>query len=81
MLPLLTGIAVGAGAVVAINNRKELKEKISSGASSVKETAVKAKDTVVEKAKVVKKTVGEKADCLTSKKDTNTKEVEQKDEK
>ncbi len=40
MLPLLAGIAVGAGAVVAVNNRKELKEKISSSAKALKETVV-----------------------------------------
>lgn len=70
MLPLLAGIAVGAGAVVAVNNHKELKEKITTGAKTVKDTAVKAKDTVVEK-----------VDCLTSKKDTkDTETIEDKDD-
>ena len=55
MLPLLAGIAVGAGAVIAYNNKEELKAKIVSGASGIKETTTKAKDVVVEKAKSVKK--------------------------
>ncbi len=69
MLPLLAGIAIGAGAVVAINNREELKEKIANGAKVVQETASKAKDSVVEKAKSV-----------TSKKETSIKTTKQKDE-
>ncbi len=62
MLPLLAGIAVGAGAVVAVNNNKKLKEKISSGAKTV---AQKAKDT--------KEAVSKKVDCLTSKEEKNDK--------
>ena len=81
MLPLLAGIAVGAGAVIAYNNKEELKAKIVSGVSGVKETTTKAKDVVVKKAKSVKKTVSEKVDCLTSKKDDDKliKKVEQED--
>lgn len=74
MLPLLAGIAVGAGAVVAINNHKELKEKFTSGAKVVQDTAIKTKDVVVEKAKAVKKTVEKKVDCLTSQKETKVVE-------
>ena len=51
MLPLLAGIVVGAGAVIAYNNKEELKAKIADGASTVKEKATKAKDTVAKKVK------------------------------
>lgn len=38
-LPLLAGIAVGSLAVVAFNNKEEIKEKLSIGAKKVKKGA------------------------------------------
>ena len=81
MLPLLAGIAVGAGAIVAINNREELKEKITSGAKTAKGSVVEAKKTVVEKVKDVKKTIDEKVECLSSTKETKSKKKEEANDK
>ena len=49
MLPLILGIAAGAGAVVAVNNRKEIKEKVAEGAEKVKDAASSLKENVSKK--------------------------------
>ena len=49
MLPFIAGIAVGVVAVVGINNRKEIKEKVIVGATKVKEKATDVKECVVTK--------------------------------
>ena len=54
MLPLIAGIAIGAAAVVAVNNRKEIKKKVAQGATIVKEKADDLKNCVVEKVEKVK---------------------------
>ena len=54
MLPFIAGIAAGAVAVVAINNRKEIKEKVIEGATKVKEKASDVKNTVVTKVEKLK---------------------------
>ena len=65
MIPLLAGVATGALAVVAYNNKKEIKNKMLEGASKAKEVAID-----------VKESVKEKVDCLTStKEDKVTKKV------
>lgn len=56
-LPLLAGIAVGSLAVIAFNNRGEIKEKLSEGAQKAKEVA----EAGYEKAKEVTSDVTEKA--------------------
>jgi len=55
MLPLLAGIVVGAGAVIAYNNKEKLKAKIVDGASAVKEKATKVKDIVAKRANETEK--------------------------
>ena len=54
MLPFIAGLAAGAIAVVAINNRKEIKEKVIEGANKAKETACDVKNTVVNKVEKLK---------------------------
>jgi len=54
MLPFIAGIAAGAVAVVAVNNKKEIKEKVITSAKKVKEKACEAKDTIKEKVKNLK---------------------------
>ncbi len=54
MLPFIAGIAVGVVAVVGINNRKEIKEKVIVGATKVKEKASDVKNTVVTKVEKLK---------------------------
>jgi len=54
MLPLIAGIVVGAVAVVAVNNRKEIKEKVIVGATKVKEKASDVKECVVTKVEKLK---------------------------
>ena len=54
MLPFIAGIAVGVVAVIGINNRKEIKEKVIEGASKVQEKAVDVKNTVVTKVEKLK---------------------------
>lgn len=49
MLPFILGIAAGAAAVVAINNRKEIKERVVEGAEKVKETAKDIKESIGKK--------------------------------
>lgn len=69
MLPLIAGIVVGAVAVVAVNNRKEIKEKVIEGASIVKDKAIDVQKTVTTKVENLKtKKVTTKA------KDTQTEE-------
>lgn len=67
MLPFIAGIAAGAIAVVAINNRKEIKEKAIIGAGKVKETALVGASKVQEKASDVKNCVVNKVERLKSK--------------
>jgi len=69
MLPFIAGIAAGAVAVVAINNRKEIKEKAIIGASKVKEQAIVGATKVQEKASNVKDCVVSKVEKLTTKED------------
>jgi hypothetical protein len=47
MLPFIAGIAVGVVAVIGINNRKEIKEKVIVGANKVQEKANDVKNCVV----------------------------------
>jgi len=54
MLPFIAGIAAGAVAVVAINNRKEIKEKVVEGATKVKEKASDVKNSVTTKVEKLK---------------------------
>lgn len=54
MLPFIAGIAVGVIAVVGINNRKEIKEKVIEGATKVQEKAVDVKNTVTSKVEKLK---------------------------
>jgi len=54
MLPFIAGIAAGAVAVVAINNRKEIKEKVIVGATKVKEKASDVKNSVTTKVENLK---------------------------
>ena len=54
MLPFIAGLAAGAVAVVAINNRKEIKEKVIEGATKVKDKASDVKNTVVTKVEKLK---------------------------
>jgi len=54
MLPFIAGIAVGVVAVIGINNRKEIKEKVLDGATKVKEKATDVKNTVVTKVEKLK---------------------------
>ncbi len=49
MLPFIAGIAAGALAVVAVNNKKEIKEKVVQGATKVKEKATDVKKTITNK--------------------------------
>lgn len=54
MLPFIAGLAAGAVAVVAINNRKQIKEKVIQGATKVQEKAGDVKNCVVEKVENLK---------------------------
>jgi len=54
MLPFIAGIAVGVVAVVGINNRKEIKEKVIVGATKVKEKASDVKNSVTTKVENLK---------------------------
>lgn len=65
MLPFIAGAILGVGAVVAVNNNKKIKEKVVSGANSVKQTAIKAKEKVQEK-----------VDCITKKDDKDKEKIE-----
>ena len=67
-LPLIAGIAVGSLAVIAFNNKDEIKEKLSVGAKKTKEGA----EVAYEKTKEVAKSAKEKLSC---KKSEETKEV------
>ena len=66
-LPLLVGIAVGSLAVVAFNNKKEIKDKVVSCTSKVKDVAKTSFDKTKEFAKESKESVKEKLDCIKSK--------------
>jgi len=54
MLPFIAGLAAGAVAVVAINNRKEIKEKVIEGATKVQEKASDVKNSVATKIEKLK---------------------------
>ena len=54
MLPFIVGAIAGAGAVVAIKNRKEIKEKVVVGATKVKDKACEVKQSVVDKVETLK---------------------------
>jgi len=54
MLPLIAGIVVGAVAVVAVNNRKEIKEKVIEGATIAKAKAIDVQKTVTTKVENLK---------------------------
>ena len=49
MLPFLAGLVAGVAGVVAIQNRKEIKEKMIEGASKVQEVAKDVTDKVINK--------------------------------
>lgn len=66
-LPLLAGIAVGSLAVLAFNNKKEIKEKVTSCATKAKEIAKTSIDKTKEFAKESKESVQEKLDCIKDK--------------
>jgi len=53
-LPLLAGMAVGSLAVLAFNNKKEIKEKVTSYATQAKEFAKESKESVQEKLDCIK---------------------------
>jgi len=58
-LPLIAGIAVGSLAVIAFNNKDEIKEKLSVGAKKAKEGA----EIAYEKAKEGAKSAKERLAC------------------
>ena len=76
-LPLLAGVALGSLAVLAFNNKKEIKEKISTYSSKAKEVAKTSFDKTKEFAEDSKESVKEKLDCIKSK---EKKEIETKEE-
>ncbi len=67
MLPFIVGIAAGATAVVAFNNRKEISAKVSEGAGKAKKAAESGYQKTKALAEEVKESVGKKVDCLGSK--------------
>jgi len=58
-LPLIAGIAVGSLAVIAYNNKDEIKEKLSVGVKKAKEGA----EIAYEKAKEGAKSAKERLTC------------------
>lgn len=66
-LPLLTGIAIGSLAVIAFNNKKEIKERVVSCASKAKDLAKTSFKKSKEYAKDAKDSVIEKIDSMKSK--------------
>jgi len=66
MLPFIFGIAAGAGAVVAVNNRKEIKEKVAEGAGKAKEIAAEGAEKVKDAASDLKESVSKKYNEYTS---------------
>ncbi len=66
-LPLLAGIALGSLAVIAFNNRKEIKDKVTSCASEVQEVAQKGIEKTKEFAKESTQNVQEKLGCTKDK--------------
>jgi len=75
-LPLLAGIAVGSLAVVAFNNKDELKEKVDLSAQKAKELAKTGAQKTKEVAKSVKKSAQKKMGC---KEEENTQSKENED--
>ncbi|MEA2099258.1 MAG: hypothetical protein U9P72_03925 [Campylobacterota bacterium] len=61
MLPFIIGAALGATAVVAVNNNEKIKDKIVGGANTLKdsitENTSKAKEKLCETKASVKKTI------------------------
>lgn len=78
MLPFIAGLAVGAGAVVAYNNNKEIREGIQSGANKAKEYAEAGYEKTKEIACDVKETVSSKIDSLKSSKEECADKCEDK---
>jgi hypothetical protein len=62
-LPFIAGAALGSLAVVAFNNKKEIKERVEASASKVKEFAKKSFKTTSEFAKETKDSVQDKIGC------------------
>jgi len=79
MLPFIAGAVIGAGTVVAVQNRKSLRERFSKGISQVKETlsnsASKVKDTVEDASSDMKKKVHDMTAEAKATKKTIAKEV------
>lgn len=75
-LPLLAGIAVGSLAVVLFNNKKEIKEKVTSCASKAKEVAQESFDRTKEFAQDSKKNVQDTLECIKEKKEIKSNEDE-----
>jgi hypothetical protein len=73
-LPLLAGIAVGSLAVMAFNNKDELKEKVGSSAQKAKELAQTGAQKTKEVAKSVKE--GARKKLGSQQEDTQLKEDE-----
>ena len=67
MLPFILGIAAGAGAVVAVNNRKEIKDSVIEGASKAKVIAAEGAEKVKDVAADIKESVTQKYDAYKSK--------------
>lgn len=59
-LPLLAGIVVGSLTVIALNNKNEIKDKVSSSAKKVKKVAETGLEKTKEMANSVKETAKEK---------------------
>ena len=59
-LPLLAGIALGSLAVVAFNNKREIKEKLTTCTSKAKDVAKTSLNKTKEFAKEIKDTAQEK---------------------
>lgn len=68
MLPFIAGLAAGAAVVVAVNNRKEIKEGVETGAKKAKEYAQTGYEKAKDVASDVKTSVASKVECLKSSK-------------
>lgn len=73
MLPFIAGAIVGIGAVVAVNNKKKIQEKIVKGVEKVKTTATSTKDTLKEKIHVATSSEKETTPTEIEKENTNVK--------
>ncbi|PID47873.1 MAG: hypothetical protein CR967_02680 [Proteobacteria bacterium] len=68
-LPFVAGVLIGAGAVIAYNNKKELKEAVDTGFQKTKEMAEDLKKTATSTADCVKEKLKEEKDTKKSKKE------------